>query len=506
MHDAKLAESPRAGDGRFASPLRRVPRFASSCGRAASSPRSRSSSAAGKGTPRRARRTASPRRTWPARPGSRTPTPRRRARAVLQPLAASAAPASSGARDAEAPLSGAPVGHLQGPQRLTHLFEALAKLDDGHAHDDVRILQYGDSHTASDLGRRRLPPRAAGALRRRGARLRLGGQALEELRAGRRARRDDEGVRAVQGHVQEGPDLRGARRRLRPARRGHRVVEGRRARVDRHRRPLVAHRARLRAGPARRQLRRLHRRRARRARGDARQHGGLGVLRVRRRRRPAPGRGAHGGRRRGARLRDDARPARGRRRGGRARHQRRANLHAAALERGALRRAAAPRVARPRRRWPTARTRRWSPASPTPSTSARLVDFLGRVARAAPDVVVPAARPARPRPPHEGPERLAHVPPRLRDHRPRSARSPRPRAAASTTSWRRWAARAASRPGPRSPSPAPRATACTSRGAATRRSATSLRDETCCTPTTSGAPRRGLPPTARRAPGDVATR
>ncbi len=53
---------------------------------------------------------------------------------------------------AETPLSTAPVGHLEGPQRLTRLFEALARLDDGHAHDDVRILQYGDSHTASDLG------------------------------------------------------------------------------------------------------------------------------------------------------------------------------------------------------------------------------------------------------------------------------------------------------------------------------------------------------------------
>ena len=28
----------------------------------------------------------------------------------------------------------------------------LAALEDGHAHDDVRVLQYGDSHTASDMG------------------------------------------------------------------------------------------------------------------------------------------------------------------------------------------------------------------------------------------------------------------------------------------------------------------------------------------------------------------
>jgi len=44
------------------------------------------------------------------------------------------------------------VGHLEGPGRLAHLFEALSGIEDGHAHDDVRILQYGDSHTAADLG------------------------------------------------------------------------------------------------------------------------------------------------------------------------------------------------------------------------------------------------------------------------------------------------------------------------------------------------------------------
>jgi lysophospholipase L1-like esterase len=44
------------------------------------------------------------------------------------------------------------VGHLEHPERLGHLFESLAGLDQGRSHDDVRILQYGDSHTASDLG------------------------------------------------------------------------------------------------------------------------------------------------------------------------------------------------------------------------------------------------------------------------------------------------------------------------------------------------------------------
>ena len=53
---------------------------------------------------------------------------------------------------ATAPPSTTPVGHIEGPQRLAHLFEALARLDDGHAHDDVHVLQFGDSHTASDLG------------------------------------------------------------------------------------------------------------------------------------------------------------------------------------------------------------------------------------------------------------------------------------------------------------------------------------------------------------------
>jgi len=45
-----------------------------------------------------------------------------------------------------------PVGHLVGAERLAHLLDALAALEGGHSHRDVRILQYGDSHTAGDLG------------------------------------------------------------------------------------------------------------------------------------------------------------------------------------------------------------------------------------------------------------------------------------------------------------------------------------------------------------------
>jgi lysophospholipase L1-like esterase len=42
--------------------------------------------------------------------------------------------------------------YLTAPDRLTHLFEQLASLDAGHALHDVVVLQYGDSHTASDYG------------------------------------------------------------------------------------------------------------------------------------------------------------------------------------------------------------------------------------------------------------------------------------------------------------------------------------------------------------------
>ncbi len=64
------------------------------------------------------------------------------------PIAAAAATGLAGAT----PLSSASVGHLDGPDHLAHLFQRLAGLDDGHGHDDVRILQFGDSHTAADMG------------------------------------------------------------------------------------------------------------------------------------------------------------------------------------------------------------------------------------------------------------------------------------------------------------------------------------------------------------------
>src|SRR5271155_421063 len=80
--------------------------------------------------------------------------------ATLAPVVVrSAAPGAS----ASAPASGsdiAPIpapasdglGNLYGADRMGRVFGALAGLEEGHAKDTVRIVQYGDSHTASDLG------------------------------------------------------------------------------------------------------------------------------------------------------------------------------------------------------------------------------------------------------------------------------------------------------------------------------------------------------------------
>jgi hypothetical protein len=44
------------------------------------------------------------------------------------------------------------IGALEGAFRLGHLFDALAALEAGRSQEDVHIVQYGDSHTASDSG------------------------------------------------------------------------------------------------------------------------------------------------------------------------------------------------------------------------------------------------------------------------------------------------------------------------------------------------------------------
>jgi lysophospholipase L1-like esterase len=69
-----------------------------------------------------------------------------------QPARSASQPALSAALPAAPALSSGIAGNLERTDRLGHLFEQLAALDDGHARQDVVILQYGDSHTASDLG------------------------------------------------------------------------------------------------------------------------------------------------------------------------------------------------------------------------------------------------------------------------------------------------------------------------------------------------------------------
>ncbi|MDF2696278.1 MAG: putative periplasmic protein [Labilithrix sp.] len=43
------------------------------------------------------------------------------------------------------------VGALERPVALRRFFESLARLESGQAQDDVRITQFGDSHTAADI-------------------------------------------------------------------------------------------------------------------------------------------------------------------------------------------------------------------------------------------------------------------------------------------------------------------------------------------------------------------
>lgn len=43
------------------------------------------------------------------------------------------------------------VGALERPMALRRFFDSLAKLEAGQSSDDVRVLQFGDSHTAADI-------------------------------------------------------------------------------------------------------------------------------------------------------------------------------------------------------------------------------------------------------------------------------------------------------------------------------------------------------------------
>jgi lysophospholipase L1-like esterase len=51
---------------------------------------------------------------------------------------------------AAAPIPKPSIGALERPQALRHFFDALAGLDEARAHEDVNVVQFGDSHTAAD--------------------------------------------------------------------------------------------------------------------------------------------------------------------------------------------------------------------------------------------------------------------------------------------------------------------------------------------------------------------
>ena len=78
----------------------------------------------------------------------------------LDALAASAQAATEGASsrpiattpaDIVSTRSPSMIGALERPSALRRFFEALARLESGQAQDDVRITQFGDSHTAADI-------------------------------------------------------------------------------------------------------------------------------------------------------------------------------------------------------------------------------------------------------------------------------------------------------------------------------------------------------------------
>lgn len=77
------------------------------------------------------------------------------ARADLRPSATRIAPVRRPIAEEPAEIVTRPgeggVGALERPAALRRFFEALARLDAGQATDDVRITQFGDSHTAADV-------------------------------------------------------------------------------------------------------------------------------------------------------------------------------------------------------------------------------------------------------------------------------------------------------------------------------------------------------------------
>jgi lysophospholipase L1-like esterase len=74
----------------------------------------------------------------------------------LQASAVTGLAKGGGAPIAETPATIVPatpgtIGALDRPSALRRFFESLARLESGQAQDDVRIVQFGDSHTAADI-------------------------------------------------------------------------------------------------------------------------------------------------------------------------------------------------------------------------------------------------------------------------------------------------------------------------------------------------------------------
>ncbi|HSO36486.1 MAG TPA: GDSL-type esterase/lipase family protein [Labilithrix sp.] len=68
----------------------------------------------------------------------------------LDPAAPAGRPAETPVEIAQATRAGV-VGALERPVAMRRFFESVARLEAGQAQDDVRIVQFGDSHTAADI-------------------------------------------------------------------------------------------------------------------------------------------------------------------------------------------------------------------------------------------------------------------------------------------------------------------------------------------------------------------
>lgn len=66
-------------------------------------------------------------------------------------VAASARPIATQAAEVVSTARQSQVGALERPSALRRFYDAIAKLEAGTATDDVRVTQFGDSHTAADI-------------------------------------------------------------------------------------------------------------------------------------------------------------------------------------------------------------------------------------------------------------------------------------------------------------------------------------------------------------------